>query len=280
MEEGSLRVDCNVSVRRRGDTELGTRCEIKNINSLRSLGRAIDYEAARHVDLITAGERIVQQTRHWDEEDGRTHTLRSKEEADDYRYFPEPDLVELDPGPEWIERVRAALPLLPAQRRHRLAERAGADLARTALIVERGLDELCLAAVDAGADADRTLTHAEHNLADARALDLDPAAFAALVGMEVGGQLTATQAKQVLAELVERGGDPAAIAAERGFEAMDTSELESIVDGLIEAHPAEWQRYRDGDAKVAGFFVGAVMKATRGKADGKAVNALLSSRAG
>jgi aspartyl-tRNA(Asn)/glutamyl-tRNA(Gln) amidotransferase subunit B len=278
MEEGSLRVDCNVSVRERGSDVLGTRCEIKNINSLRSLGRAIEYEAARHVDLITAGERIEQQTRHWNEDDGRTHTLRSKEGSDDYRYFPDPDLVVLDPGPEWIERVRAALPLLPAQRRHRLAQSAGAGREQSALIVERGLDELCLAAIEAGADPARTLTHAEHNLSDERAGGLDPAAFARLVTMEVDGQLTATQTKTVLAELVEHGGDPAEIAAAHGFEAMDSSELEGIVDGLIEANPAEWQRFCDGDGKVTGFFVGQVMKATQGKADGKAVTALLNSR--
>jgi aspartyl-tRNA(Asn)/glutamyl-tRNA(Gln) amidotransferase subunit B len=280
MEEGSLRVDCNVSVRPRGDAELGTRCEIKNINSLRSLGRAIEYEAARQVDLITAGDRVRQETRHWNEDEGRTHTLRSKEEADDYRYFPDPDLVEVDPDPAWIERVRAALPVLPAARRHRLAERAGAPLEQTALVVERGLDDLCLAAMDAGADPTRTLTHAEHNLSDDRARVLDPGAFAALVTMEVGGELTATQAKTVLAELVEHGGDPAAIAAAKGFEAMDTSELEGLVDGLITAHPDEWQRFCEGDAKITGFFVGQVMKATQGKADGKAVTAILNARKG
>ena len=280
MEEGSLRVDCNVSVRPRGAEELGTRCEIKNINSLRSLGRAIDYEAARQVDLITAGERVVQETRHWNEDDGRTHTLRSKEEADDYRYFPDPDLVELDPDPEWVERIRSSLPMLPAQRRHRLAERSGAAGDAVALVVERGLDDLCLAAIDAGADPARTLTHAEHNLADDRAQELDPAAFAALVRMETDGALTATQAKTVLAELVAGGGDPVAIAAERGFEAMDTSELEGMVDGIIAANPDEWQRYCDGDAKITGFFVGQVMQATGGKADGKAVTALLAARRG
>jgi aspartyl-tRNA(Asn)/glutamyl-tRNA(Gln) amidotransferase subunit B len=280
MEEGSLRVDCNVSVRRRGDTALGTRCEIKNVNSLRSLGRAIEYEAARQVDLIEAGERVQQQTRHWNEDDGRTHKLRSKEEADDYRYFPEPDLVEVDPGEEWIERVRAALPLLPAARRHRLAEAAGAPLEQAALVVERGLDDLCLAAIAAGADPARTLTHAEHNLSDERAPGLDPAAFARLVTMELGGALTATQAKTVLAEMVAGGGDPDAIAAEKGFEAMDSSELEGLVDGLIEAHPAEWQRFCEGDGKITGFFVGQVMKATRGQADGKAVTALLNARKG
>jgi aspartyl-tRNA(Asn)/glutamyl-tRNA(Gln) amidotransferase subunit B len=278
MEEGSLRVDCNVSVRERGSDELGTRCEIKNINSLRSLGRAIEYEAARHVDLITSGERVEQQTRHWNEDEGRTHKLRSKEGSDDYRYFPDPDLVALDPSQEWIDRVRAELPMLPAQRRHRLAERSGAPLEQTALIVERGLDDLCLATIDAGADPVRTITHAEHNLSDERATGLDPAAFATLVGMELDGSLSATQTKTVLAELVASGGDPREIAASHGFEAMDTSELDGIVDGLIEAHPAEWQRFCEGDGKVTGFFVGQVMKATQGKADGKVVTALLNAR--
>ncbi len=278
MEEGSMRVDCNVSVRRRGESELGTRCEVKNVNSLRSLGRAIEYESARQVDLIESGERIQQQTRHWNEAEGRTHKLRSKEEADDYRFFPEPDLVTLDPGEEWIERVRAALPILPAQRRHRLADASGAELAATALIVERGLDDLCLAAIEAGADPGRTLTHAEHNLADAHSIELDPVTFAELIKMETGGALTATQAKTVLAEMVETGGDPASIAATRGFEAMDDSELEGIVDGLIGAHPDEWERFCEGDGKITGFFVGKVMKATKGQADGKAVTALLNSR--
>ncbi len=280
MEEGSLRVDCNVSVRRRGETELGTRCEIKNINSLRAMGRAIEYEAARQADLITAGEGVVQQTRHWNDTEGRTTLLRTKEDADDYRYFPEPDLVELDPGEEWIERVRAALPMLPSQRRHRLAEATGSELEQTALIVERGLDDLCLATIELGADPVRVLTHAEHNMSDERSLDVSPAAFAELVGMEVDGKLTATQTKTVLAEMIETGDAPADIATRNGFEAMDTSALEGVVDGLIAEHPAEWQRFCDGDGKVTGFFVGKVMKATQGKADGKAVTAMLNSRKG
>jgi aspartyl-tRNA(Asn)/glutamyl-tRNA(Gln) amidotransferase subunit B len=278
MEEGSMRVDCNVSVRRHGDPELGTRCEIKNVNSLRSLGRAIEYESARQVDLITAGDKVEQQTRHWNEDDGRTHKLRSKEEADDYRYFPEPDLVEVAPDAEWVERVRSELPILPAARRHRLAAASGAELADTAIVVERGLDELCLAAIDAGADPARVLTHAEHNLSDVRSSGLDAARFADLVKMETGGDLTATQAKQVLAEMVDSGGAPADIAAAKGFEAMDDSELAGIVDGLIADNPGEWQRFLDGDGKMMGFFVGQVMKSTKGQADGKVVTQLLNSR--
>ncbi len=126
MEEGSMRVDANVSVRRPG-AELGTRCEIKNVNSVRSVGRAIEYEAKRQILMIDGGETVRQQTRHWDEADGRTHTLRDKEDADDYRYFLEPDLVPLVPAPEWIEAIRAGLPMLPAARRARLAEATGLD---------------------------------------------------------------------------------------------------------------------------------------------------------
>ncbi|MCB0954496.1 MAG: Asp-tRNA(Asn)/Glu-tRNA(Gln) amidotransferase subunit GatB, partial [Microthrixaceae bacterium] len=126
----------------------------------------------------------------------------------------------------------------------------------------------------------RVLTHAEHNLSDERSLKLDPEQFAELVKMETGGQLTATQAKTVLSEMVEGAGSPADIAAAHGFEAMDNSELESLVDGLIESNPTEWQRFCEGDAKITGFFVGQVMKATKGQADGKAVTALLNTRKG
>ena len=242
------------------------------------MGRAIEYEAARQIDLLESGDRVRQETRHWNEADGRTHTLRVKEEADDYRYFPCPDLVAVDPGPEWIERVRAALPMLPRERRHRLAEACGVVPAEAALVVDRGLDDLCLAAIAAGAQPLRTLTHAQHNLADDRAATLDPAMFAKLVNLEVSGALTATQAKSVLATMVESGGDPADIAAASGFEAMDNSELEGLIDQLISDHPAEFARFCEGDGKIMGFFVGAVMKATKGKADGKIVTSVLNSR--
>jgi aspartyl-tRNA(Asn)/glutamyl-tRNA(Gln) amidotransferase subunit B len=278
MEEGSLRVDCNVSVRRSDDPELGTRCEVKNVNSLRSLGRAIEYESARQVDMVSAGERIRQETRHWNEDEGRTATLRSKEEATDYRYFPEPDLVEVDPDPTWIEEIRAALPELPRDRRARIVEQTGAAPDVAALIVERGLDALVLEAQAAGGDIGRLLTHAEHNLADARSATIEPEAFASLASLEAAGDLTATQAKAVISHMVEHGGDPATIAEELGFESVDSGELEGVVDGLIADHPGEWQKFCDGENKVMGFFVGQVMKATGGNADGKAVSALLNQR--
>ncbi|MCU1497476.1 MAG: Aspartyl/glutamyl-tRNA(Asn/Gln) amidotransferase subunit, partial [Acidimicrobiales bacterium] len=287
MEEGSLRVDANVSVRREGSQELRTRCEIKNLNSLRSLGRAIEYEATRQADLHASGEKVTQETRHWDEAEGRTGTMRSKEEADDYRYFPEPDLVPVDPSPEWVADIAASLPLLPAARRARLAEAAGE--ARTAesvvVLVDRGQDDQALAAIAAGAAPDRVLVHVAQNLAGEGGAELAPERLAELVGLETGGQLTATQAKQVLAELV---ADPSAtasgVAQARGFEAMDTSALEAAVDAVIAGSPGEWEQFRSGDPKVrgklTGFFVGQVMKATKGQADGKTVTALLTRRAG
>jgi aspartyl-tRNA(Asn)/glutamyl-tRNA(Gln) amidotransferase subunit B len=285
MEEGSLRVDANVSVRRAGEP-FGTRCEIKNLNSLRSLGRAIDYEATRQIGMLEAGEPVRQETRHWDEAAGRTGTLRVKEEAEDYRYFPEPDLVPLDPGDEWVARVDAALPTLPADRRVALAGAAGVEPTAGAVViaVERDLDALAVGAIAAGGEPGRVLTHIEHNLAVDGAGSLDPGRLAALVQMETGGELTATQAKTVLAEMVATGDDPAVIAKARGFEAMGTDALATAVDEVITANPDEWARFVDGDdkarGKLTGFFVGQVMRATRGQADGKAVTALLRQRAG
>ncbi|MGH9068077.1 MAG: Asp-tRNA(Asn)/Glu-tRNA(Gln) amidotransferase subunit GatB, partial [Acidimicrobiales bacterium] len=145
MEEGSLRVDANVSVRRAGEARLGTRCEVKNLNSTRSLARAVEHEAARQVALLAAGGSVAQETRHWDEGAGVTHSLRSKEEAFDYRYFPEPDLVPVAPGPGWTERVAASLPAMPAERRDRLAALLGGSATDTTLVttvVELGLDDL------------------------------------------------------------------------------------------------------------------------------------------
>jgi aspartyl-tRNA(Asn)/glutamyl-tRNA(Gln) amidotransferase subunit B len=275
LEEGSMRIDANVSVRPIGSDELRTRCEVKNLNSFRSLVRAIEYEAQRHIGLYEAGQAPDLETRHFSE-DGRTHTLRSKEEANDYRYFPEPDLVELDPDPSWIAEIRADLPPLPAARRAALIDATGAGFDDAALIVTRGLDDLVIGTVGEGADSGRVLTHAVNDLTASAGL-LDADGFARLVSMETSGQLTATQAKDVLGELVVAGGDPVWIAADRGYEAMDAGELESLVLQAIGENPEAWQKFCDGEDKVQGVFVGAVMKATRGQADGKAVSALLRS---
>jgi len=278
MEEGSMRVDANVSVHKPG-TAFGTRCEIKNVNSVRSVGRAIEYEARRQIDLIESGDVVRQQTRHWDEGDGRTHTLRTKEDADDYRYFLEPDLVPLVPSAEWIQRVHDALPMLPAARRARLAEATGQPANGDAVssVVERGQDDYVLAIVAVGGDAARALVYVKEAFADSP--DVPAADLAALTLLEVGGKLTATQAKTVLAELVANGGgDAAAIAAAKGFEAIETSELEGFVDAAIAAEPDAWAKFCAGDGKAIGALVGLVMKASKGKADGKLVTQLLDQK--
>jgi aspartyl-tRNA(Asn)/glutamyl-tRNA(Gln) amidotransferase subunit B len=289
MEEGSMRVDANVSVRRSSDEPFGTRCEIKNLNSVRSLGRAIEYEAERQIALLEAGERVVQQTRHWDEGEGRTVALRSKEDAYDYRYFLEPDLVPLVPDAEWIRAVFDAMGVLPAERRSRLLELLAdtdgpttAHIDQIATVVDLGLDDLVTVAVSEGVSASLALARTANEAAKdaAAARRLDPGAYVALLTMEASGSLTATQAKTVLTDLLAAGGgDPAVIAEERGFEAMSDDSLVAVVAEAVAAHPDEWTRYRDGDEKdqkkLAGFFTGLVMKATKGQADGKSVVAEL-----
>ena len=281
MEEGSLRCDANVSVHRPA-TPFGTRCEVKNLNSTRSLGRAIEYEARRQIAAIGDGETIRQETRHWDEGDGRTHTLRVKENSDDYRYFPEPDLVPLVPDDAWLARVRSELPVLPNERRVRLAGALGvlATDETVVVLVERGRDELVFASVAAGGDAARAAVHLQHNTPPEGPAPVTASALAALTKLELDGTVTATQAKAIVAELVAAGGDgdPVAIAAANGYEAMDTSVHEAAVDAAIAAQPGAWAKYLAGDDKVAGAFVGSVMKATKGKADGKAVTASLQRR--
>jgi len=222
---------------------------------------------------------VRQQTRHWDEGDGRTHTLRSKEDADDYRYFLEPDLVPLAPSAEWIAKVKAALPMLPAARRARLAEATGqaANSEAVTIVVERGQDDYVLAIAAAQGDAARALVYVKEAFADSP--DVPATDVAALTQMEVSGAITATQAKTVLAELVANGGgDPQAIAARHGFEAIDTSEIERFVDDAIAADADAWQKFCGGDGKAMGALVGMVMKASKGKADGKAVTAALQQR--
>ncbi len=290
MEEGSVRVDANVSVRPVGASAFGTRCEIKNLNSLRSLVRAIEYEAARQIALLEAGGVVEQETRHWDESAGRTESMRSKEEANDYRYFPEPDLVPLAPDAAWQDRVRASLGPMPADRRAALATALGggpsdAEVDQIRAVVDLGLDTLVTAATEAGAPAALALARTANEVAaqSEAALRLDPGSFASLLAMESGGQLSATQSKAVLAALLDRGrGDPAVLAEEMGFEALGSDTLGEALDGVIAAHPDEWARFVGGDdgevKKLSGFFTGKVMQATAGKANGKEVAAELDRR--
>ena len=282
MEEGSMRIDANVSIRRAGETLLGTRCEIKNLNSLRSLVRAIEFEIERQTEVISSGGSVVQQTRHWDEESGVTVPLRSKEEAFDYRYFSEPDLVPVHPDVSWLQEVAAALGPMPADRRAALFEALGTEPSaaqkdQVVTLVGQDLDKLVLAVIAAGIEPGLAFRRtANEAAADAeRARDLDPSKYASLLGMEQSDKITSTQAKAILSQMLESGGDPEEIAAEKGFEALADDSLAQLVKQIIDAHGAEWDRYREGDAKLAQFFIGQVMKETKGQANGKSVIAEL-----
>jgi aspartyl-tRNA(Asn)/glutamyl-tRNA(Gln) amidotransferase subunit B len=283
MEEGSMRIDANVSVRKAG-APFGTRCEIKNLNSLRSLQRAIDYEALRQTEVLDEGGTIRQETRHWDENRGETSTMRTKEEAEDYRYFREPDLVELDPDQAWQDRVRAALPPMPAARRARLEGLVSdlSDAQRDAIgtVVELDLDHFVIAASEAKADVSVALARSANEIAAGieHVDKLSVENFVTTVAMEQKGELSATQAKKVLGVLLESGGDPGAIAKSLGFEQLGEGALGELVATCIEENPSEWARYREGDEKLSQFFIGLIMKLTKGQANGKAVIAELQRR--
>jgi aspartyl-tRNA(Asn)/glutamyl-tRNA(Gln) amidotransferase subunit B len=289
MDEGSLRCDANVSVRPAGSEELGTKTELKNMNSFRFIERGIAAEIARQTALLEAGEPVVQETLHFDPASGALTPLRSKEEAHDYRYFPEPDLVPVAVTEEMVAAARASLPELPATRAQRYERELGltAESARVlAYRVEFGeYFERALAADSADAQA---LAHWVTGELVARLGDADPAdskvapeALAALVGMVRDKAVTQGSAKQVLDRLVSEGGDPAAIVEAEGLAALGgDDQLETIVAAAIEANADAAEKIRSGNQKAIGAIVGHVMRETQGRADGGEVNRLIREQLG
>ena len=294
MEEGSMRVDANVSIRAVGTSELGTRTETKNMNSIRSVQRAIEHEIARQIDLRDSGERIVQETRHWNEAEGLSRSMRSKEEAFDYRYFPEPDLVPVVPTDELRERVRSTMPELPAAARDRLVRdwEISEHDARVLLDVP-GLAEYAGAAVAAlsgGTPRDVVNWASGEVLASVKEsgvaiadLSLAPDALAELVGLVAAGTINRGQAKEVLTEALSTGGRPAAIVATRGLaQESDTDALGASIDAVLAAHPDVVAEYRAGDEQVRkkkrGFLMGEASKALKGRANGRVLAQLLDDR--
>ena len=286
MEEGSMRVDANVSVRRRGETEHGTKVEVKNMNSIRSVGRALEYEERRQRAALDANETLIQETRHFDEKAGTTSSLRTKEYAFDYRYFPEPDLVPLEPATDWVDRIRASLPETPAQRRARFSSDHGlpeSDVeVLTASYKTAGWFEDAAKAY--GGDAKKIanwvladlfglLNEVGIELQDSK---VAPAQLAALVKLVDGGDISGKQAKTVLAAMFETGKDPAAIADEQGLKQVsDTGEIEAAVDEAIAENPDVADKVRRGNLGPIGFLVGQVMKKTKGQANPGIVNDVL-----
>jgi aspartyl-tRNA(Asn)/glutamyl-tRNA(Gln) amidotransferase subunit B len=288
MEEGSLRCDANVSVRPVGSTELGTKVEVKNLNSVRSLERALRFEEDRQMRALESGEALVQETRHFDEGRGTTHTLRSKEEAFDYRYFPEPDLPPLRPDPAGVEEIRASLPELPAARRERYVEALGLAPARARLLATSAATaEFFEEAVGLGADPRAAanwvtqdlaglLNKAKVAVADAR---VTPRHVADLVRLVADATITPTAAKQVLEEAFETGDGVEAIVERRGLrQVTDAGALEGWVEEAIAGNPGPVEQYQAGKVNALNAILGDVIRRSGGSADPRAVRELLLRR--
>ena len=288
MEEGSLRCDANISVRPAGQVELGTKVEIKNLNSVRSLERALRYEQERQVEALRKGETLVQETRHFDEDTGTTHTLRSKEEAFDYRYFPEPDLPPIQPDGEWVERIRATLPELPRARRARFEREFDLKPAQALLVAgSRASADFFEEAVRLGAapaavtnwmtqDLAGLLNKARNELEESK---VTPQHVADLVRLVDGGTVSTTGAKQVLEEAFETGKPIEEIVEARGLrQVTDASALDAWVEEVIVENPGPVEQLRGGKKGVLGFLVGQVMIKSGRSANPKVVSDLLRQR--
>ena len=291
MEAGSMRIEGNISLRPAGTSTFGTKVEVKNLNSFRSLERALEYEVARHTEALERGEPLRQETRGWDEEAGRTIIQRTKEEANDYRYFPEPDLPPLRPSDAWVAELRAQLPELPAQRRARYTDELGlSEYDAGVLTADVALADYFDGVVAAGVDAKKAANwvsgefshllnqHAAEGLR-ADAVALPPAGLAELIVAVERGTVSASNAKEVLATAFASGESPAAIIEREGLgQVSDLGEIGAEIEAVLAEFPDQVAEYRAGKQQVAGFLVGQVMKRTAGRADAKLVNEELRRR--
>ena len=291
MEAGSMRIEGNVSLRPRGSDSFGTKVEVKNLNSFRSLERALEFEVARHTEALERGETLRQETRGWDEEAGRTIVQRSKEEANDYRYFPEPDLPPLRPSEAWVAELRAQLPELPAQRRARYVERLGLSAYDAGVLTaDRALSAYFDAVVDAGIEPKRAANWVtgefsrllNHHAAEGLRADrvaLRPEGLAELVAAVDAGEVSAANAKAVLAATFASGESPRAVIEREGLgQVSDASAIGAEIDAVLAEFPSQVGEYRSGKQQIYGFLVGQVMKRTAGRADARLVNEELRRR--
>ena len=288
MEEGSLRCDANVSVRLKGAEEYGTRTEIKNMNSFKSVEKAIEYEAQRHIDILESGGTIVQETRLWDADKQETRSMRSKEFAHDYRYFPDPDLVPVQIGNEMLERLKLELPEFPEARAERFVREFGIpDYDAGVLTAERDVadyfEEVVRACGDAKAASNWVMGEVLRTLKEKNtpvaSFSVAPERLGGLIGLIAGGTISNTIAKQVFERMLETGDDAETIVEKESLaQVSDTAELEKVVQEVIDANPGQVEQYRSGKTRVFGFFVGQCMKAMKGKANPVVVNEILKQR--
>jgi len=288
MEQGSMRCDANVSVRPPGREQLGTRAEVKNMNSFRNVERALEYEIKRQVRMLESGKEVAQETRLWDDKEGKTISMRGKEESHDYRYFPDPDLLPLEVDEEWTEHVRQTLPELPMEKQKRFVADYGIpDYDASVLTSERPLADYYEDVLKSGADAKKTANWIMSELLRELKDDDRPLAdcpitaenLGAMIKMIDNGEITGKIGKTVFAEMYKTGKSPAEVIDEKGLKPMaDEGEIDAICVKVVEENPKQVKQYKDGKTKVLGFFVGQVMKATGGKADPELVNRLLKQK--
>src|SRR2546422_9323527 len=291
MEEGSLRCDANVSVRRVGEQKLGTRTELKNINSFRFVQKAIDYEVNRQIEVIESGGQVVQETRLWNSVEERTVSMRSKEEAHDYRYFPDPDLPLLVVDSEWVKTIQRSMPELPESRRERfMKEYALSEYDAGVLTTTRALADFYEEAAKLSGQAKTAanwimgdlLRFYKDNDVDLKDLSnscVSPSMLAGMISLVDKGTISGKIAKTVMEEMYKSGKDPQQIIEEKGLlQISNTAEIEKIVNQVLEENPKPVEQYRLGKTSNFGFFVGQVMKATRGRANPQTVNEILKKR--
>jgi aspartyl-tRNA(Asn)/glutamyl-tRNA(Gln) amidotransferase subunit B len=289
MDQGSLRCDANISLMAKDATEFGTRTETKNVNSLRSVERAVRYEMTRQAAILADGGTIKQETRHFQEADGSTSPGRTKETAEDYRYFPEPDLVPIAPSREWVEELRGTLPEMPSERRKRIQTEWSLSDEALRDLLNVGAVDLVAATVEAGATPDEargwwvnTLAQ-EANAREVELADLaiSPAQVAEVIGLVTSGELTNKLAKEVVQGVLAGEGSPREVVEKRGLKVVsDDSALLAAIDEALASQPDVAEKIRGGKVAAAGAIVGAVMKATKGQADAKRVRELIIERVG
>jgi aspartyl-tRNA(Asn)/glutamyl-tRNA(Gln) amidotransferase subunit B len=289
MEEGSMRCEANVSIRKKGSDKLGTKTELKNINSFRAVERALQYEIERQIDIVSKGKEVVQETRHWDEKNERTISMRSKEEAHDYRYFPEPDLVPLEIDDAWIERLRSQIPELPEEKYERYKTLGltpyEAKLLAHDLELSVFFDKVIKLYNNPRAIANWLLVDVTKELKDRNKVItqtlLTPEIMVELISLIDEGKISGRIAKDILPELIDKGTSPKKIIEEKNLvQITDTSTLLSVIDQVLRENREVVEEYRKGKERSFVFLVGQVMKLTKGKANPKLVNELLKKALG
>lgn len=284
LEEGSMRCDANISVRPKGQEAFGTRAEIKNVNSFKALQRAIEYEIDRQIDIVESGEKVIQETRLWDDNQGITKSMRGKEDAHDYRYFPEPDLMPLKISREWVNEIASKMPELPQARRERYISLGLTPYDANVLVEQMDIALFYDKVLDLKADAKvannflmkEIAAYMKEEKVMLEQTKLTPESFAQLINLVTSGAISNNIGKQIVITLLKDGGSAKDIVEKQGLSVIsDEDSLKAIVDKVVESNPSQVQLYRGGKDKLFGFFVGQVMKETKGRANPQVLNKLL-----